>query len=101
MIGTGLYNSSGLTQSQKARMTMSNLNLLKQELEGSIDTETAATTYSLLECTYMLHIFKNRSVQAINLKERAFSNIYAKARETLRVAMRKLLLEKQFTVIDK
>lgn len=58
---TGLLGS-GRHPSQKNKITVSNLNLLKEELEGSIDTETAATTYTDLECTYLLDIFKNRSV---------------------------------------
>ena len=93
--------NSGSKKSSPAKITVSNLNLLKQELEGSIDTETAATTYTQLECSYLLQIFKNRSVQAYNLKAHAFSNIYAKARETLKVSMTKLLLARQFTIIDK
>ena len=43
----------------------------------------------------------NRSVQANFVKENSFNNFYAKARSTLRVQMKKLLLGKQFKLIDK
>ena len=100
LLGSNL-KKNGMKSSKRDKITASNLNLLKQELDGSIDSSTNRKTYSHLECDYLLQIFKNRSVQAYNLKQLAFSNIYAKARETLRVAMTKLLLERQFTFIDR
>ena len=43
----------------------------------------------------------NRSVQANWVKENSFDNFYTKARMTLRIQMKKLLLGKQFKLIDK
>ena len=51
----------GLGESMKSKMTASNLNLLKKELEGTstLDDQRA---YSQLECNYLVSILKNRSV---------------------------------------
>ena len=80
-------------------MTASNLNLLKQELEGNAPLESARA-YSHLECTYLLSVLKNRSVQANNIRAHMFEKIYTKSRATLKVQMKKLLLRKQFQIID-
>ena len=90
----------GLGESMKSnKMTASNLNLLKKELEGTstLDDQRA---YSQLECNYLVSILKNRSVQAVSIKDHMFEKIYAKARTTLKLQMKKLLLKKQFYVID-
>ena len=73
--------------SMKSRMTGSNLNMLKKELEGAEVAETLETAraYSHLECTYLLSVLKNRSVQANNIKEHMFERIYNKARATLKL----------------
>ena len=84
-----------LGMSVKSRMTGSNLNMLKQELEGKSHEDTtleSARAYNHLECTYLLSVLKNRSVQANNIKEHMFERIYNKARATLKVQMKKLLL---------
>lgn len=56
---------------------------------------------SAIECKYLVSVLKNRSVQATNIKEKQLENIYKKARMTLKVQMTKLLLKKQFYIIDK
>ena len=95
-----LLGLGGLGESMRSKMTNSNLNLLKKELEGtmSLDDQRA---YSQLESDYLVSILKNRSVQASSVKEHHFEKIYAKARTTLKIQMNKLLLKKQFYVIDK
>ena len=46
-------------------------------------------------------MLKNRSVQANQIKEKQFDTIYNKARVTLKVQMKKLLLKNHFYMIDK
>ena len=48
-----------------------------------------------------MSLLKNRSVQASQLKEHTFEHIYAKARLTLKGLMKRLLLKKQFYIIDR
>mmetsp|Transcript_14042 Transcript_14042/g.17746 ORF Transcript_14042/g.17746 Transcript_14042/m.17746 type:complete len:244 (+) Transcript_14042:420-1151(+) len=86
--------------SLRSKNTASNLNLLKKELEGhsTLDEQKA---YTQLECNYLVSILKNRSVQANSVKDHMFEKIYAKARTTLKIQMKKLLLKKQFYIIDK
>ena len=95
-----LLGLGGLGESMRSKMTSSNLNLLKKELEGTMNLDDQRA-YSQLECNYLVSILKNRSVQANSVKEHHFEKIYAKARTTLKIQMNKLLLKKQFYVIDK
>lgn len=73
---------------------------MKKELEGTTTLDDTRA-YSQLECNYLVSILKNRSVQANSVKEHLFEKIYAKARTTLKIQMNKLLLKKQFYIIDK
>lgn len=63
-----------------------------------IDEQSSLT---FVECKYLVSVLKNRSVQATQVKEKQFETIYAKARKTLKIQMKKLLLKKQFYIIDK
>ena len=80
-------------------IALSNMNFMKGDLEGSSLNEKLSL--SVIESKYLVSVLKNRSVQANNIKEKQLDIIYAKARSTLKVQMRKLLLKKQFYIIDK
>ena len=100
--GAGVFGSTiggSLGMSMQSKMGGSNLNELKQELEGQAPLESARA-YNHLECTYLLSVLKNRAVQANNIKEHMFERIYNKSRATLKIQMKKLLLMKQFYQID-
>jgi len=63
--------------------------LLKQE-----------NTYSPLEITYNISLLKHKSIRNKEISEHHIEEIYTKARKTLKYAMKKLLLTKQFYLID-
>ena len=75
-------------------------NLMKMKLEGSFMMDDARSL-TAVECKYLLSVLKNRAIQANNIKENQFAKIYDKARLTLKIQMKKLLLRKQFNIIDK
>ena len=103
---------------QKSRGTINSVNLSKQfigssmnftdsknmlmrtKLEGSFMVDDALSL-TAIECKYLLSVLKNRAIQANNIKENHFDKIYSKARATLKIQMKKLLLRKQFYMIDK
>ena len=74
-------------------MRQSNLNRIEKRLnEASLLDEKLS--YKPVETKYMLSVLKNRSVQATQIKEKQFEQIYQKARKTLKYNMNKLLLRK-------
>ena len=56
--------------------------------------------YSPIEIEYLMHLLKNKSAVAAASKEHNLDTIYTKARKTLKVHMKKLLLKRQFYHID-
>ena len=76
------------------------MNLMQEKLNSSFmfDEQRSLTA---LETKYLQNVLKNRSVQKNNIKEKQFDGVYKKARTTLKIQMKKLLLKKQFYVIDK
>ena len=73
--------------------TQSNMNIMKNKMDANLDDALSLTA---IECKYLVSVFKNRSVQAHEIKEAKFDGIYSKARATLKIQMNKLLLKKQF-----
>lgn len=57
-------------------------------------------TYSPLEITYNISLLKHKSIRNKEISEHHIEQIYMKARKTLKYAMKKLLLTKQFYLID-
>lgn len=76
------------------------MNLMKKQLEGTA-TIDAMRSFTNVECMYLVTLMKNRSVQATQIRDKQFEGLYAKARSTLKIQMKKLLLKKQFYIIDK
>ena len=56
--------------------------------------------YSQIEMEYLRSLLKNKGAMAQASKENNMDQIYTKARKTLKVAMKKLLLKRQFYHID-
>ena len=56
--------------------------------------------YKPVECQYLISVLKHKSVQVRNVQNESFDSIYNKARKTLKHQMKKLLLKKQFYMID-
>ena len=90
----------GYGSASPTAFTASKNNLMKMKLEGSFMMDDARSL-TAVECKYLLSVLKNRAIQANNIKENQFAKIYDKARLTLKIQMKKLLLRKQFNIIDK
>ena len=56
--------------------------------------------YSPIEIEYLIHILKNKSGMSQAKKNEDLETIHTKARKTLKVHMKKLLLKRQFYHID-
>lgn len=65
-------------------MTQSNLNLMKNAIEGTASFDEMRS-FTALEVKYLVSVLKNRSVQANQIKEKQFDTIYMKARMTLKI----------------
>ena len=71
--------------------------------EGVINNEDILhkeNTYSPLEITYNMSLLKHKSIRQKEISDHHIEEIYMKARKTLKYAMKKLLLTKQFYLID-
>ena len=101
-----LLSAVGRFKGESDVMTQSKINLMKNALEGKVeegqeDALKSQKSLTYIECKYLLSVLMNRSVQANWVKENSFDTFYKKARMTLRIQMKKLLLGKQFKLIDK
>jgi len=59
-----------------------------------------ANTFNQTELSYHLQLLKNKAILDKNLKENQLEEIYTKVRRTLKYAMKRLLLTKQFYAVD-
>ena len=77
---------------------LSNMNLMQQNM--SVDEKHSDKYYKPVECHYLVSVLKHKSVQVKEVKNESFEAIYEKARKTLKYHMKKLLLKRQFYLID-
>jgi hypothetical protein len=86
-------------QNSYGAINLPNMDFMKTDMDGNSLNEKLAL--SVIESRYLVSVLKNRSVQAEIIKEKQLDIIYKKARSTLKLQMHKLLLKKQFYIIDK
>ena len=68
-------------------------------IKGPMEAENP-NCYSPIEIEYLIHILKNKSGMSQAKKNEDLETIHTKARKTLKVHMKKLLLKRQFYHID-
>ena len=64
--------------------TPSNLNLMEGNLSAREEEFQSALFYKYVECQYLISVLKHKSVQAKEVQNESFDDIYKKARKTLK-----------------
>lgn len=66
----------------------------------SMENLNEANTFNQTELSYHLQLLKNKSIREKEFGAGVLDEVYAKVRRTLKYAMKKLLLTRQFYAVD-